>query len=360
MKLIIIIVAIVIVLIALGFIYIRYVKPNRSHSSVIRIAPPNKKNKVEIFFSDIGEPFLFARVYENNLLTKEKVFSIGKEQIEDGKIFNVENIIEQLKDLKIEKYSIDLILCSQMIFELVISLPKVNAQRAEQLKKKEIKESFEKYKDFYYLIEKKYAYNLGLVYTEYFVSNAIVDNWRQIAKGANAKLSTIRLFGDYLYETMKKGEYTEISVQENLENQEEVKETKKANKLIDFALIFVHDFMATFVLSTHDQLIGFYSFEFSSKEELMKRFLLVIGKHEIELEKRTIKDIFVDSDIDLSLDQYLMNQTIHYIRFKKAEIEENNISSSTETISSNTETEESPIREETKEEPALEETSEEK
>lgn len=327
---IIIIVAVILVLVALGYIFIRYIRPKFSNQSVIRLSP-STSNKVEILFSDIGDPFLLARVYEKGNIVRVKALSIRKEQIEDGKIVNVENIIDQLKELKIEKYSIDLVLCSQMIFDSVISLPKINAQKAEQLKKKEMKDSFDKYKDFYRLIEKKYAYNLGVVYTEYFVPTTIIDNWRQIAKGVNAKLSTVRLFGDFLYQLFKKIEKTDYSLifssgsKVDFEVSENKDSSKKNAKIFDYALIFVHGQMATFVLSMHDQLISSYSFEFTTKEEIIKRFILVIGKYEMELVKKPIKDIYIDSDVELDFENSLPNQNIHYIHLENAEKDHANL-----------------------------------
>lgn len=308
-------------------------KTNKTKTNSLRFGPTNKKRRIEVFYFDFGNPFLYAKLYQNNLALKEQELTIEKGQIENGKILNVSMIIDQLKQLTKDRFTIDLIVSTSMAFDSIISLPKISSSKVEQLKRKELKNSFDKYKNSYHLIEDCYSYSLGTFFIEHFISNNIIENWQEIAKGANAKLSTVTLFGNYLYNDIKtnhnvdiKENQNEINEENNIEeiaiNKKGKKKAKKGNnkkksdKLYDFALIYVHKTMATFVLSSYDQLSLSYSFEFSSAEDLIKKFVLVIGKHEIEFEKKKITDILVDSDVSLNLEKYLKDIKIHDVHFK--------------------------------------------
>lgn len=306
-------------------------KSKNAKTTVLKLGPTIKKKRMEIFYFDFGEPFLFAKLYKKNMLIKQNVISIEKGQIEQGKIINVDPIIEQLKQISKNKFSIDLILSTNKAFDSIISLPKISSSKIEQLKRKEMKNNFERYKDSYHLLEDEYNYNLGIIFIEHFISNNVINNWLEITKGANAKLSSITLLGNYLYNAINNKNEVDIphfedeSLEEiNIKNKRKKKNSKKkSDKLTNFALIYVHGSMATFVLSSMNQFSTSYSFEFNSIEEIIKRFLLVIGKHEVEFEKTKIKDILVDSNKPLDLEKYFKDQKVRYIHFKMFDKQEN-------------------------------------
>lgn len=280
-------------------------KRKNKSKNVIVFGRKNKKNRLEVYFLDYNKPFLYAKLYSKNKLVSEKELYINKDQIENGKIINVIAVIDQLKDLSKTKCSIDLIISSSMFFDSIISLPKISNRKIELLKRKEIKNNFEKYKNSYHLTEDKYAYNLGNIYTEHFISNDLINNWIEIAKGLNGKLSSITLFGNYLYNHIKNLQIQNISsviVEEKKKNKNRDKKSKnkaKVNKVADYAFIYIYKNIATFIFTSNNQLSTFYSFSFNSMDEIITTFLLVIGKREIEFEKKTIKHIFFDTDISL-------------------------------------------------------------
>lgn len=306
-------------------------KKKKINKTVLNLNAVNKKNRIQIFFFDFGEPFIYAKVYKKNILKLEKKLDITKEQIENGKILNVSSIINQLKALTKDKFSIDLVLSSTLSFDSVISLPKIGSRKLQQLKRKDIKTNFDKYKNSYHLLEDAYTYNLGYIYTEHFISNDVINNWIEIAKGSNAKLSSITLFGNYLYnyilskDLIKNVSSQNITDLSSIKKNKNKKNKKKSNKskLSDFAFIFVHDTMASFILSSNNQLSTFYNFDFKSKEDIVTKFLLVVGKHEVEFEKKPISHIFISSNIALELDKYLKDVSINNVNldlFKNGDI----------------------------------------
>lgn len=302
---------------------------NKNKTSVIKFKNANKNNHLEIIYFDMGKPFIFIKVFNKNKLKNTKEIPILNTQIENGIILNTESIIQELKELVGKtKYSIDLKIASSTIFRSVISLPKVSANKAEKLKKKEIKDSYGKFNKNYRMIEDKYHYNLGVVYEETFINNDVVKNWIEISKGSNLRLSTIQIFNGYLFDLIRDkkdfrlidpvSQIESVSIVNNKKSKKKKNKNKnkrKKNKMPDFALIYVKNGVASFVLSSSSQLINGYSFEYTSEEEIIKKFLLIIGKHEIEFEKKPIEDIYIESDIDLSLNETFKDIQIHNIHF---------------------------------------------
>lgn len=301
---------------------------NMNKTSVIKFKNQNKDNRLEIIYFDMGKPFIFIKMFNKNKLINTKEIPILNSQIENGIILNTESIIQELKELVGKtRYSIELKIASSTVFRTVISLPKVSKSKAEKLKKKEIKDSYGKFNKNYRMVEDKYHYNLGVVYEETFINNDVIKNWVEISKGSNLKLSTIQIFNGYLFDLIKdkkdfrlldpvnKIESVSISNNKSKKNKIIKLNKKKKGKMLDFALIYIKNGVATFILSSSSQLINGYSFEYTSEEEIIKKFLLVIGKHEIEFEKKQIEDIYVESDINLSLNEVFKDIQIHNIHF---------------------------------------------
>ncbi len=297
-------------------------KKSNNKTTMINLSKQNK-NHLDIIYFDMGNPSIFIKMFKGNKLIKILNIPLSSSQIENGVILNNEFIITKLKELvNKERYSIDLKIMSSSIFKSIISLPKISKGKAEKLKKKEIKNSYDKFNKSYHMIEDKYHYNLGVVYQESFIMNDLIKNWMKISKGSNLKLSSVQVFSGYLFDLIKDKKDIEIIEDLNLDllnqaSQPKKKSTKKKkDKMMDFALIYVKENTATFILSSSSQLINGYSFEFKDPDEVIKRFILVIGKHEIEFEKKPIRDIYVESDIDLALNESFKNINVHKIHFK--------------------------------------------
>ena len=304
---------------------------NKFNTGSIKLNKKNKMNHLDIFyFSFKNNPYILIKKYEGNKLINIKEIRLNNDQINNnGVILNKEFIIDKVKELDMNKGSINLYIDTLNTFKTIISLPKIGKGKAQKLKKKELKNSFDKYSKNYHLIESKYSYNLGIVYEEYFISNELIKNWLEISKGSNLRLSSISLFSDFLFNSFinKKYELKDETIQE--EKEEVLKEKKKKEKKGDFSIIHVFNGIVTFILSSSNQLIDAYSFEFVNEDDLIKKFITIIGKHEIEFEKKLIKDIYLDSDISLSLNEsfkYINIHPIHFDFFKELELKDELIS----------------------------------
>lgn len=270
-------------------------------------------NYLDVFYFDILNPLIIIRVYKNKTLVEIKSIELKEVQLDSGVILNIEYIIskiaELIPDIKKSKYFMNLKISSTNIFKSSISLPKVSFLREFQLKQKELKDNFFKYDKYYKLIENKYRHNLGVVYNEYFLDNNMINNWLEISKSLNIKLASIQLFPAYLFETLQSFDTKE----------------KEVLKTGDFAFIHIYNGSATFILSSSNELSNTYTFDFSSKEEIINKFILVIGKHEFSFEKKKINNIFVDSDIEIDLKEYLEDVNIYNVDlmlFKDVDISE--------------------------------------
>ncbi len=272
-------------------------------------------NYFEIFYFDVSEPFIVIKIFKNKILKEIKHIALKDVQIDGGVILNTSNVISILKEYlddlnknnkSIEKYFIDLKICSTNIFKSTISLPKISWFKEFKLKQNELKDNFDKYNKHYKLIEDKYNYNLGVVYNEYFIDNNIIKNWLEISKALDIKLSSIQLFSGYLFENIKEGRV------DFFDNQDDAKKVLKNG---DFAIIHIYNGCANFILSSENKITNTYVFSYTSAYDIINKFILIIGKHEFNFEKKMIKNIFIDSDIELNIEEYLENVCVHNIHF---------------------------------------------
>ena len=280
MEIAIIFIAILLVIIG-AFVLIRYVKVKSSLDDEKKFFSLPDRNRLELIYCDIGDPFIEARYFKNDKMIYSYHIDLYPSQVEKGKITNIDEIVKTLKEHFPDKYSIVLYICSDLIFNDINSLPKINFNRAVQLKNKEIKNDYDKYKENYKIIENSYKYNLGIVFNDYFVPSEIINSFRQIAKGLNSKISKTHLYGEYLFSCLRK-------VIKN-----------------DYAFIYTRGSMATFILVNNFRLVSCWSFKCESAEDVIKTFVLIIGKHELEIEKKVINEIYYDSEYELSFGSYV-------------------------------------------------------
>lgn len=292
---------------------------NKTNTTSIRFNKKNKKSYLDIFYFNMGNnPYILIKEFKENKLINTKEIKLNKEDIDlKGSISDTGLIINELKELKMLKGStIDLKIDSLNIFKSIVSLPRISSSKANTLKKKEIKNSFDKYSKSYHMLEDKYTYEFGIIYEEYFISNELIRNWVEISKRSNLRLSSLSLFSNFLFNEFVNKKYR--SLEEIKEEDIEVKENKnkkKKDKIVDFSVIHVLNNVVTFILSSSLQLIDSYSFEFKNEDDLIKKYITIIGKHEIEFEKKLIKDIYLDSDTKLSLNESFKDIKIHPIQF---------------------------------------------
>ena len=306
-----------------------FINKNNNTSS-IKILNKTANNYLEVFLFDINNPYVVIKKYNHNKLESINRLDLEPSQLENAVILNYNKIVELINSFitndsntneKPKKYFIDLKICSQTIFKSVISLPKINIFKAMTLKQKEIKESFDKYNKKYLLIEDMYSYDLGIVYNEYFINNDILKNWQEIAKITNTKISSLQLFSGYLYSNIKNLNYDFIDVVDEIEK-------KKLSKLSDYSVIYIKEGVAIFLLVNDNQLINAYTLKYENIEEIVKKYILIIGKFECEFSKRKIETLYIDSDIETKFNDYFKNINLYQIKlncFDLMDIENNEL-----------------------------------
>ena len=306
-----------------------FINKNNNTSS-IKILNKTANNYLEVFLFDINNPYVVIKKYNHNKLESINRLDLEPSQLENAVILNYNKIVELINSFitndsntneKPKKYFIDLKICSQTIFKSVISLPKINIFKAMTLKQKEIKESFDKYNKKYLLIEDMYSYDLGIVYNEYFINNDILKNWQEIAKITNTKISSLQLFSGYLYSNIKNLNYDFIDVVDDIEK-------KKLSKLSDYSVIYIKEGVAIFLLVNDNQLINAYTLKYENIEEIVKKYILIIGKFECEFSKRKIETLYIDSDIETKFNDYFKNINLYQIKlncFDLMDIENNEL-----------------------------------
>ena len=298
-----------------------FINKNNNTSS-IKILNKTANNYLEVFLFDINNPYVVIKKYNHNKLESINRLDLEPSQLENAVILNYNKIVGLINSLitndsntneKPKKYFIDLKICSQTIFKSVISLPKINIFKAMALKQKEIKESFDKYNKKYLLIEDMYSYDLGIVYNEYFINNDILKNWQEIAKITNTKISSLQLFSGYLYSNIKNLNYDFIDVVDDIEK-------KKLSKLSDYSVIYIKEGVAIFLLVNDNQLINAYTLKYENIEEIVKKYILIIGKFECEFSKRKIETLYINSDIETKFSDYFKNINLYQIKFNCFEL----------------------------------------
>ncbi len=306
-----------------------FINKNNNTSS-IKILNKTANNYLEVFLFDINNPYVVIKKYNHNKFESINRLDLEPSQLENAVILNYNKIVGLINSLitndsntneKPKKYFIDLKICSQTIFKSVISLPKINIFKAMTLKQKEIKESFDKYNKKYLLIEDMYSYDLGIVYNEYFINNDILKNWQEIAKITNTKISSLQLFSGYLYSNIKNLNYDFIDVVDDIEK-------KKLSKLSDYSVIYIKEGVAIFLLVNDNQLINAYTLKYENIEEIVKKYILIIGKFECEFSKRKIETLYIDSDIETKFNDYFKNINLYQIKlncFDLMDIENNEL-----------------------------------
>lgn len=233
-----------------------------------------RKKSMLLEYSDIGEPYLRIETSAG----KSMELSLGAHRVENGKLLNVESLAESiLFELgKAENFRLSLKL--KETFKSVISVPKMNAWQAQALAARELKRSFPKWRERYLVVQSRYKCSFGYIFTAYFIPNRAVEPFRALAGRLNVRMLGADIFGNELFKKI----YPDLKR--------------------DFACIYTKGNVATIIAAADGKLVTAYDFAFVTKEDIVKRFSLVMGKHEFELEKKPVKNLVVIGDRSLKFD----------------------------------------------------------
>lgn len=250
---------------------VKEIKPNKK-------VVYDKKDRLVLFFNNIGTPSLKLSRYEKGLLKEEVNLNVSTFSIVNGVFANIDAVTDLIKANVSKLGTLDILLSVDECFRSVISLPKMSKSKALKLYQKEIKNDFPDFKNKYVTFEHLYEHKLGSVYYTYFVPLTIINYFKKVAKILGVSINSYNLWGNYLFDNIKN----------------DIKE--------DFALIYVQNNLCTLMNSFNGKLVTFYSFECNDEADIISQYLSIIAKHEFELEKRQITNyIYVsDKEYDLS------------------------------------------------------------
>lgn len=250
---------------------VKEIKPNKK-------VVYDKKDRLVLFFNNIGTPSLKLSRYEKGLLKEEVNLNVSTFSIVNGVFANIDAVTDLIKANVSKLGTLDILLSVDECFRSVISLPKMSKSKALKLYQKEIKNDFPDFKNKYVTFEHLYEHKLGSVYYTYFVPLTIINYFKKVAKILGVSINSYNLWGNYLFDNIKN----------------DIKE--------DFALIYVQNNLCTLMNSFNGKLVTFYSFECNDEADIISQYLSIIAKHEFELEKRKITNyIYVsDKEYDLS------------------------------------------------------------
>lgn len=231
------------------------------------------KLKLVIHYSDIVNPFLNVSFYNKGKLELQKKYLLKDYQVEDGKLLNIEAISKVIKNDFNYSAPIVLLLSSNDIFKNVVSLPKISKSKADKLYLKELKETFNDYKNHYDLISNNYKHDLGYIYNTYFISHRVIEDFKLLAKLLNTKIINVDIFGNYIFNKIRNSYDGSYSV------------------------IYKEDDYCLLLNIYNNQLTTIYNFNSNNVDEIINQYLLIVSKHEFNFEKKSIQTIFVSDNI---------------------------------------------------------------
>lgn len=230
------------------------------------------KRKAILFYNDVGTPFVRVFIYENDARAEEKEFDLPPYRLEGGVIKNEEALASDLKAAFPPLDELYLVLSLGETFKGVTSLPKMNVLKAYSLLRKDLKDSFPDYKKNYLTFTSASRHPLGTIYYTYFIPLKVVECFRKVTASLGVKLKGVDLYSHYLA---------------TLAGEKEEKGT---------AYIAYEKGVATLALTYGPAFVSGASLSCASETELNKNILAYLSRHEMELEKRPIEQIFAFGD----------------------------------------------------------------
>lgn len=268
-----------------------YKKEDPKISFIKRNIKIDKKRKTVFLYSNVGTPFLKIFKYNNSKLEMMTKINLADYQVENGIIVNIEKLAEAIKNENIVVTDIDLVLQINESFKNVISLPKMPSSRANSLYHKNLKEDFNNIKDRYVTFNSSYKHALGYAFYTFFIPNDIINSFKKLAILLNYRISSVNLFGNLLLGLA------------NLELKG------------DFAGIYVKDKVCTIFNSFSGKLTTICDFALNDASDIIDKYLLMVSKHEFELEKRNTTTVLLGIEDEMTLDLAGLKAIEYYFNF---------------------------------------------
>ncbi len=243
------------------------------------------QNQCIFEYCNFGKGYL--RIFfpeKKNTSAKEIMIDLEDYSMIDGVITKIEPVVDRIKN-ELKKLdlvfmpSILLLLRCEDVFRKTLAIPVKDSlfakMQAENLYKKEMNQRQDK-NDFY-TATNSYKRGVGYTFNTYFMPKAIVESFLNIAKLLGTEIGDVKPYGMYLCQSL---DYAE-----------------------NFVFFHIRRSVCTMILSSNNNLITSYDFEFETNRDIINKFLLVASKHEFEFDRKKISHygISADDPIDLKL-----------------------------------------------------------
>lgn len=233
-----------------------------------------RKRSLIIFYNDVGYNFFKLLFYVNKKLDEEITISLEDFEIEKGQFISEENMAKKIKTHAVDVGETYLLINSEKVIKNNLVLPKMAHSKAMSLFMKDLKESFDNFKNRYQIYYYENTSHLGYVFNSYLISENLLSSLKKIIKLADLKLKSFNLLSNYAY---------------------------SKSKLIDKNGCFYYeiDQLSIFSLLNEGKNITFTSC-LKDANQISKVFYSDICKHEFEVEKIQIDKIYYSNDDMLS------------------------------------------------------------
>lgn len=246
------------------------------------------KNKAIFIFNSIGKPFLRIITYENNYFKKQSIIFFEPYEVNQDVIINLEKVASKIKELNLNFDEIYLCLNCSSIFKNTMTFPKIGSSKTNKLYKRELKSILDKTKGKYLNRLIKHEYPLGKIYYTYFIPNEIINSFKKVARLLNVKFKKYDLYSVQIINF--------LNIDKNIKNT---------------IVYFEENNLATFVYPIDGVVCSSVSFLIDEKINSNIKLFAYLSKHEYELEKEVIKNLYVYSD-NKKIDLFSTHLNVEY------------------------------------------------
>lgn len=263
-------------------------KDNISLNIINKVHKPAhfSRRRMVLLFSNLSNPFIEIKVYNKNNLERSFVYKLDSYQMNNGNFVNIDGIAKIISEEFPHHYPIDVVFACKEIFSNVITLPKISYSKAQKMYQKELKNSYPNAKSNYKLITLEHKYALGYAFTTYFIPNSLLVPFEKMAKLLKTTITSVNVYGIHLYKQIP------------IKN--------------DYSCIYFNDNICTFLNVNNSKLVSTSSVAYNSLDELAVKFATLIGKHEMELEKKEINFCVIDENDKSGIENYL--PSLNFVR----------------------------------------------
>ncbi len=235
-------------------------------------------NRCILEFCNVGKPYLRLRLPADVGAEREVLLNLKAHQLEDGALKEPQELAaifaEKLKGRRLPPVEVEL--RSAQIYKTVLSLPVMNRISAARLYRKEQREKelrgqfrqAERPCRPYTAMRRVWRHPLGTVFHTYYLPQRTVRSVKMLVRLLGARCRCVEPFGFYLQKTLP---YS-----------------------CSYACVYIRGNSCTFLSTEGKQLVTVVDFAFSSQQELKRRLLLLIARHEFEY--GALKHCCIDAD----------------------------------------------------------------